>query len=50
MAEEAKKEEFDEILLRIPTRLLKQVDKLAEDERRSRTSQLNILIERGLEQ
>ena len=48
MADEAKKEEFDEILLRISTKLLRQVDKIAETERRSRTAQLNILIEKAI--
>jgi len=42
-------EEIDEILLRIPASMVKEVDKIAEKERRSRTGQLIVLIEKALE-
>ena len=43
-------EEFTEILLRAPKSLIDKVDKLAARERRTRTAQLILCIEKGLKE
>jgi hypothetical protein len=43
-------EEFDQILLRIPVKLKKKIDEIAKEERRDRTAQIIILIEKGLKE